>query len=350
MAGERTLLNRIVILACLVVLGGAAVKGTAALYVAQTAHAGSTYNTGAVYDPSAITGTPLDNTENVSWTDPGHNNGNGNGFAILAYHQGPTANVACSTNQANYTFVKGVASNVVVPVSDNGVFAGSSSSFYASYTCYMVRTWDVPGVAPASWTSATVPTWTSQIAPAPANQYVTPNGVSVGFFPVSVTLGNNNGVPGAGDTITIVYNQATNAPNLAGLNVCFLKLTSTIYIGQNVTVTPCDVAGGSSVGTLSGGTLSGPAKDGVVAATYAWSNGNKTLTVTLGAVVSGAYSGADSGPWTFTASQAPEAGQPIVKSADASIFPCNLNHTVVEGIPPGSLQTNVCLPTTATTF
>jgi hypothetical protein len=347
MGTGRTLLNRIVILACLVVLAGAAVKGTAALYLAKTAHAGSTYNTGAVYDPSAITGAPLDNTEQVSWTDPGHNNGNGNGFAILAYHQGPTANTACSTNQADYTFVKGVASNVVVPVIDNGVFGGSNASFYASYTCYMVRTWDVPGVAPASWTSATVPTWTSQIAPAPANQYVTPNGVSVGFFPVSVTMANNNGTPASGDTITIVYNQATNAPNLTGLNVCFLKATGAIYIGQNIAAIICDTTGGTSVGVLTGNAFS-TKKDAVVAATYAWSNANKTLTVTLGAVVAGTYPSGMSGTATFTASQAPEAGQAIVKSADGTIFPCNANHSVVEGIPPGSLQTNVCLPTTAT--
>jgi hypothetical protein len=101
---------------------------------------------------------------------------------------------------------------------------------------------------------------------------------------------------------------------------------------------------------ITGGGLGPPPKDAVVAATYAWSNGNKTLTVTLGAVISGAYPGGMSGTWKFTASQSPQAGQPIVKSADGTLFPCNLNHTVVEGIPPGSSQTNICVPTTATTL
>jgi len=343
-----SLRNRAVLVLCAVILASAAVKGTMALYFAQTTHASNTYNTAAVYDPSAITGAPTDNTEVVGWTDPGHNHGNGNGYAVFAYHQGPTAGTACSTTQANYTFVAGVASTSTA-FTDNGVFAGSNVNYDASYTCYMIRTWDVPGVNPSSWTSGTVPTWTSQIAPSPANQYVTPNGVPVGFFASSVALGNANGTVAAGDTIVINYDQATDAPNLTGLKVCILKSTGAIYIGQNIAAITCDTAGGTSVGVMTGAVF-GTKKDALIAATWVWSNGNKTLTVTLGALLSGTFPSAMTGTMTFTPSQSPETGQPIVKSADATIFPCNLNHTANEGIPPGSTQTNVCLPTTTTTF
>jgi hypothetical protein len=345
-----SLRNRAVLLVCAVILASAAVRGTMALYFAQTTHAGNTYNTAAVYDPSAITGAPTDNTEVVGWTDPGHNHGNGNGFAVLAYHEGPTANTACSTNQANYTFVAGVASTST-SYADSGVFAGSNANYYASYTCYMVRTWDVPGVNPTSWTSGTVATWTSQIAPAPANQYVTPNGVPVGFFASSVSMTNGNGTMAAGDTIVLNYDQATNAPNLAGLLVCATKGSSaTFYLGQNLASNTCDTAGGTSIGTLTGGSYASSA-DGAWAATYVWSNSNKTLTITIGAETFGTKIPTTmAGTWTFTPSQSPEAGKPIVKSADATIFPCNANHTANEGIPPGSTQTNVCLPTTTTTF
>jgi len=159
---------RLVLLAALVIASRLALKGTLALDLGQTQHAANTSDPAAIYDPNTITSAPVNNTESVSWTDPGHNHGNGNGYAILAYHEGP-ASTACSTTQANYTFVKGVSNITTPPFVDNGVFAGSNANYYASYTCYMVRTWEVPGVSPASWPSGTVPTWTSQIAPVPCS-------------------------------------------------------------------------------------------------------------------------------------------------------------------------------------
>ena len=153
------------------------------------------------------------------------------------------------------------------------------------------------------------------------------------------------------DTLVINYDQATNAPNLTGLLVCATKGSSaTFYLGQNLVSNTCDTVGGTSIGKLTGGTYSASA-DGAWAATYVWSNGNKTLTITIGAETFGTKIPTGmAGTWTFTPSQSPELLQPIVKSADATIFPCNLNHSANEGIPPGSTQTNVCLPTTATTL
>jgi len=344
-----TLRLRVVLVVCALVLGSAAIKGTLALSFGRTTHPGSTYNTAAVYDPSAITSAPVDNTQTVAWTDAVNNHGNGNGYAVFAYHEGPTS-TACNTTQANYTFVAGTT-NASPSYTDSGVFAGSSASYFGSYSCYMIRTWDVPGVNPSSWTSGTVPTWTSQIAPSPANQYVTPNGVAVGFFPSSVTMTNSNGTLATGDTVVLNYDQATNAPNLAGLSVCATKGSSaTFYLGQSLAVATCDTVGGTSIGKLTGGTYTSSA-DGVWAATYVWSNGNKTLTITIGAETLGTkIPTVMAGTWTFTASQSPQAAQAIVKSADATLFPCNANHAgVSEGIPATS-QTNVCLPTTTTHF
>jgi hypothetical protein len=319
-----TLRMRVVLVVCALILGAAAIRGTLALSFGQTAHPGSTYSTAAVYDPSAITSAPVDNTQTVAWTDAINNHGNGNGYAVFAYHEGP-GSTACNTTQANYTFVAGTT-NTSPGYTDSGVFAGSNASYRGSYTCYMIRTWDVPGVNPSSWTAGTVPTWTSQIAPAPANQYVTPNGVAVGFFPSSVALTNSNGTMGAGDTIVLTYDQATNAPNLTGLLVCATKGSSaTFYLGQNLGSATCDTAGGTSIG-------------------------NKTLTITIGAETFGTkIPTVMTGTWTFTASQSPETGQVIVKTADATLFPCNVNSAASEGIPATS-QTNVCRPTTTTTF
>ena len=347
-----TLRLRVVLVVCALVLGSAAIKGTLALSFGQTTHAGSTYSTAAVYDPSAITSAPVDNTQTVAWTDAVNNHGNGNGYAVFAYHEGPSS-TACNTTQANYTFVAGTSNASPSYTDSTTAYAGvgvAGTPYRGGYTCYMIRTWDVPGVNPSSWTSGTVPTWTSQIAPSPANQYVTPNGVAVGFFPSSVTMTNANGTLAAGDTVVLTYDQATNAPNLSGLLVCATKgANATFYLGQNVTTNACDTAGGSSIGTLTGGSYAA-AQDGAWAAAYAWSNGNKTLTITIGAETFGTkIPSGMAGTWAFTASQSPEAGQVIVKSADATLFPCNANSAASEGIPATS-QTNVCRPTTTTTF
>jgi hypothetical protein len=342
-----TLRIRVVLVVCALILGSAAIKGTMALDFGRTTHAGSTYDTGAVYDPSAITGAPVDNKESVAWTDPGHNHGNGNGYAVYAYHQGPTAGTACSTTQSNYVFVAGTG-NASPAYTDNGVFGGSNANFIASYTCYMIRTWDVPGVNPASWTSGTVPTWTSQIAPAPANQYVTPNGVPVGMFVQSISMTNNNGTLASGDTLVINYSQATNAPNLTGLKICTRAFTHQVYIGQSLAAGTCDNTGLASVGILAGGAFN---NTGNWNTTWAWSNGNKTLTGTLTSLSGGTAATAMAGTWTLTPSQSPEAGQPLVQSADTTVKVCNANPTGQEGLPqPGVNQANICLPSTATHF
>jgi len=84
----------------------------------------------------------------------------GNGYAVLAYHEGPNS-TACNTTQANYTFVAGTSNASPSYTDSTTAYAGvgvAGTPYRGSYTCYMIRTWDVPGVNPSSWTSGTVPT------------------------------------------------------------------------------------------------------------------------------------------------------------------------------------------------
>src|SRR5438132_567745 len=242
------------------ILAAGAIKGSAALWVAQTAHAGSTYIAVAIYDPSNIGGSSAGNTVALTWTDPGNNHGHGNGYAVYAYHFGPNTG-ACSTTAANYTaapaaFLKGM-DNTLTTGNDAGTFSGSDANYTASWTCYMVRTWLVPGQAFGTWTSATVPTWSGLGV---STQYFTPSPIQLGFVAQSVTF-NNTGVAGtvaAGDNFVITYDQPTTAPNLgaAGLNldVCFDMTFKAILIGQTWNGSGfCQAA--TSVGYTTGGTF-----------------------------------------------------------------------------------------------
>ncbi len=322
-----------------------ALRGTLAIDQAVTGHPGSSYTTTAVYDPSSITGTAQGNQMRVGWANPGSPH-NGSGFAVFAYHYGP-ATGACSTNPADYTFVKGVASTAS-SYQDTGPYGGGTAAYLASFTCYMVRTWVVPGLAPASWTGSTTPTWTGQLAPSPATQWVTPTAVQVGFVATSVAMTNGNRTMAAGDTLVITYDQPTNAPALSGLSLCADPSTQVIYVAQIPNGTSC-AASGTSVGTLSGGFF-WASQPGVFAISGAvWSNGNKTLTITVGGLTSGAAPRFMFGTWTFTPSQSAQPGQPLVRSALNPVPACNANGTAAEGIPPSN-QVNVCLPTTTTTF
>ena len=120
---------------------------------------------------------------------------------------------------------------------------------------------------------------------------------------------------------------------------------------QNLAGITCDNTGLSSVGLLFGGSFTA-AGDGVWNTTWAWSNGNKTLTGTITSLVAGSNAvTAMAGTWTTFPSNTPEAGQPLVKSASTLVNVCAANTSATEGLPqPGTTQANFCRPTTATHF
>lgn len=113
--------------------------------------------------------------------------------------------------------------------------------------------------------------------------------VQVGFVATSVSMANGacgtSGVLDCGDTFVVRFNQPADA--IAVVAVCTDAVAGAIVVG-------CE----TNRGTLHGGTVDVDAR---YDATSAWSNDNRTLTVTVGTRTEGASApviGADA--WTLT--------------------------------------------------
>jgi hypothetical protein len=124
-------------------------------------------------------------------------------------------------------------------------------------------------------------------------------GVQVGFVVTSVQLINGN-TPDridAGDMIVVDFNQPVNPATGPGNTdtVASEATSGQLLIGSAVT------SGAPTAGeTVSLGSLTGSFSSSTrFSATYAWTNGNKTLTVTLGSKISGPAS-AKLSPTTWT--------------------------------------------------
>ncbi|HEX2040779.1 MAG TPA: hypothetical protein VHF47_13730 [Acidimicrobiales bacterium] len=107
------------------------------------------------------------------------------------------------------------------------------------------------------------------------------------------------GVLDCGDRVAITFNQpmaAATGPS-GSHTVCTDPSAGAIVLGASASSGSCSATEEASVGVLAGGTIDTDARH---AATFAWSNGGRTLTVTVGDRLEGAAA-ADGATRTFTA-------------------------------------------------
>jgi hypothetical protein len=255
-----------------------------ASFNASTANQGNVYALTALYAPSVLTATPSGHDVNLSWTA----GTNGSGYSVLGVANGN------SSNCTGASFAS-VGSAAGTSYSDTGRYTPQGT-----YFCYQVKT------TYAGWTSVSSnPTAAAQLGVV-ASSVVAANG-------------GTSGKLDPGDTITVTFNQPiSTATGPSGTNSVCAIAGATIVLGSTTTSGVCAASEIVNLGKLTGGTSSANAR---FAATYAWSNANKKLTVTVGARSSGVANPSVSGTWALT----PTTTASKLLSATGSFQTCNTN-------------------------
>jgi hypothetical protein len=266
------------------VAGSTAAATSQASFAAQEANRTNAYAFTALYAPSSLTATPSGHDVSLGWAA----GTNGSGYQVRGVANGSSSN--CS----GVTFAT-VGSTAGTSYTDTGRYTPQGTWF-----CYEVRT------SYASWTSVTG----NPVAAAQIGFVVTA---------VQATNGGTAGKLDQGDTIVFTFNQAVDTSSGAPAGyVCSTNSNPiTIVIGTAVAAGSCNRTEATTLGTLTGGTSS---TNGRFAATWAWSNGNKTLTVTIGNHTAGNFTTVG-GTWTFN----PTTVATNVLSATGSFHVCDTN-------------------------
>ena len=301
----------------LVVLAGALVPGSGALFSAVADNSASTWTTTSLYSPTNLAGSVQGDTVSLTWNaaQP-NNNGNGNGYVISGVNVGTNPATPCPASAASYTTYSGATA--ALRYSDSSALASRPAG---SFACYLVQTGYRPA-GPPPWASA--PTWTS-VDTLPTTK------LQVGFVATSLSFANGGYFPAVlepGDTITITFNQPVNTASVPAQAICVNHTTGAIYLDQPNLAVPCTTS--AALGVVTGGSVQSVGADGLYTATYAWSNGNTTLTMTVGAFLAGSPVLLNAGTRTLTPSNTLTTGPS--------------NYPVCSATPPGG----ACQPTTTT--
>ena len=223
---------------------------TAALLTDVPAVPDNTLSTKTLTTPTGLAASPLGHMVQTSW-----NAANGDAYKLTGGASGTDS--ACTA-----VTYGGVASPVATG------FADARFTPEGNYFCYKVQSteggaWGSPASAPVS--------------------------ARLGFVAASaVVSGNGNRRIAPGETITINFNQAVDtASGPSGTDtVCSDAGPQILVLGSTTTTGSCS----SATETIKAGTMatSNTIKfDARYDATYVWSNGNKTLTITVGTQVFG---------------------------------------------------------------
>jgi hypothetical protein len=218
----------------------------------------------------------------VAWTA----GQNGSGYTVLsAPAPDPLVNDCTGAAFSTVTTVAGTS------------YAHAASTPAGTWRCYTVQT------SYHSWTSVQ----SNPVA-----------GARLGFV-ASMASFSNTGNPRIddGDAITITFNQpvdTTTGPQ-AGNSVCWqndrITLGSTGAGNCSATEVP-------RLGYLTGGTID---RNMRLAATWSWSADGRTLTIAMGARLTGSGNYAQTGTWTFT----PTTNASFVRSATGGVHVCDSN-------------------------
>ena len=223
---------------------------TAALLTDVPAVPDNTISTKTLTTPTGLAANPVGHTVQTSW-----NAANGEAYTLTGGASGTDSSCTAVTY--------GV---VASPVATS--FTDARFTPEGHYFCYKIQSTEG-----AAWESS---------ASAPVS-------AQLGFVAASVVVsGNGNQRIDSGETITINFNQAvdtTSGPSGAD-TICSDGGPKILVLGSTTTTGSCD----SATETINVGTMATSNKikfDVRYDATYVWSNGNKTLTIAVGARVFG---------------------------------------------------------------
>ena len=210
----------------------------------------NTLSTKTLTTPTGLAANPVGHTVETSW-----NAANGDAYKLTGGASG--------TDSACTAVTYGVVASPVAPSFTDARFTPEGH-----YFCYKVQStegtaWESPASAPVS--------------------------AQLGFVAASVVVsGNGDRLIDPGETITVNFNQAVDTASgpSATDTVCSDPGPQILVLGSTTTTGSCNSATESiKVGTMAP-SLSIKI-DARYDATYVWSNGNKTLTITVGTQVSG---------------------------------------------------------------
>ena len=269
------------------------VRGTFAAFTAGTRNGGNAFALTSLYAPGALTATPAGHAVNVAWT-PGQN---GTGYTVLsAPAPNPLVNDCTGASYSPLTTLPGTS------------YTHAVSTPQGTWRCYTVQT------SYHSWTSVE----SNPVA-----------GARLGFVASMASFSNaGNARFDEGDIITITFNQAVDPATgpQTGNTICWQG--SRITLGSTGTGN-CSATEVPRLGFLTGGTIE---RNYRFAATWSWSSDNRTLTITVGARLSGSGGYSQSGAWTF----APTTNPNFVKSAAGGFHVCDDNAGGGNCTPPVS--------------
>jgi hypothetical protein len=267
-------------------VGATLATSSRASFNGQGNNAGNLYAFTALYAPSALTASPSGHNVNLSWTA----GTNGSGYAVLGVANGNSSNCSAVTYAS-------VGTSASTTYTDTGRYTPQGT-----YFCYQAKT------TYQSWTSVNSnPTAVAQI----------------GVVATSVVIANGSpstaGTLGPGDTITVNFNQpiTTASGPTAANDVCWTS-TGTVVLATIAVTGTCSATEANNLGKLSGGATSAAARYN---ATYAWSNGNATVKVTVGSTKVIGSTATSSGTFTFN----PTTTAADLLSATGAFHACDTN-------------------------
>ena len=269
------------------------VPATWALATATVGDAANQAALTALYYPTAAAGVASGHSQSLTWTLASPNNGNGSGIMALKQAAGTT----CPTTLASYepaaaNWVSGVAAATAAYTDSASVYA-YDANYEGGIACYLIHSGYNPGGAAPGWAVMPGSTgnqgWESlqaspNAAKAPAGALVQ---TVIGFV-VTSWSSSNGGAAGSldsGDTFTFNFNQPvdTTTVALAGTNICASKLSNSLGIGDATATGGCSATPRLGVLSAQAGATNAFGPHDRWPITPLWSNGNMTLTVTLGA-------------------------------------------------------------------
>lgn len=282
----------LLVIAAIALLLVGPVRGTFALFSGRTTNPANSPALQALYAPASLTAIAAGNNIQLNWPA----GVNGNKYVLLGGSNGTNSVCPPATNTAFYATI--LASPTTLNYTD------ARSAPPGSWYCYQVQT------AYGPWTSVL----NNPVAAAQPGFVVSS---------VSIIKGGVAGQIDTGDQIVLNFNQPVNpasGPDATN-TVCTMGNSDTIYLASTVTGGNCSNGEPLKLGTLTGGAVK---RNSRYQATYVWNNSNKTLTVTIGAEITGnGKAPTSAGTLTFN----PVTTATYLRSATGAIHVCDTNAT-----------------------